>query len=82
MIEILSMLPLIARQLHILKQLVMVLPKRYEMINGVETLIPPTIAEREAYREKAKKHYSSLFLQFVSSTALPLQLHHQIELKV
>ena len=56
------------------------IPKRYEMINGVETLIPPTIAEREAYREKVKNTtLAILAVRFVYGFTAPAS--PQIELK-
>jgi hypothetical protein len=55
-------------------------PKRYKMINGVETLIPPTIAEREAYREKVKNTtLAILAVRFVYGFTAPAS--PQIELK-
>jgi hypothetical protein len=55
-------------------------PKRYEMINGVETLIPPTIAEREAYREKVKNTtLAILAVRFVYGFTAPAS--PQIQLK-
>jgi len=56
------------------------LPKKYEIVNGVEKLIAPSIAEREAYRERLKNAtLSVLALRFAFGFFAPASV--QTELK-